>query len=227
MSPSLQSPHLIAVLAFEGVQLLDVAGPVQTFASANEIGSDGRGTPYRVVVVSRRGGAVCTSSGLPLVTRAISGGLKGSIDTLLIPGGPGVHEALKDARLVAWVRRQSSSARRIASICTGAFLLAQTGLLAGRRATTHWKSCSRLQQSYPDIMVDPDPIYLHEGRIWTSAGVTAGIDLSLALVQEDLGRSVAMQVARQPRGVSQTARRPVAIQRATAGAGHGGRSQRA
>jgi transcriptional regulator GlxA family with amidase domain len=192
-----QSPRLVVVLAFESVQLLDVAGPVQTFASANEIANDGRGAPYRVVVVSRRGGAVRTSSGLPLVTHAAADiAVKTRVDTLLIPGGLGVHQALKDSRLIAWVRRQASTAHRIASVCTGAFLLAQTGLLAGRRATTHWKSCGRLQQSHPEIEVDPDRIYIRDGHIWTSAGVTAGIDLSLALIEEDLGRKVAMQVAR-------------------------------
>jgi transcriptional regulator GlxA family with amidase domain len=115
---------------------------------------------------------------------------------LIMPGGPGVHAALKDEHIVDWVRRQTSSARRIASVCTGAFLLAETGILAGRRATTHWKSCGRLQQIHPDVLVDPNPIYIRDGRIWTSAGVTAGIDLSLALVEEDLGRKIAMQVAR-------------------------------
>jgi transcriptional regulator GlxA family with amidase domain len=121
-----RSPRLVAVLAFEGVQLLDVAGPVQTFASANEIDNDSRGAPYRVVVVSRRGGAVRTSSGLPLVTRAAAGvAAKTRIDTLLIPGGSGVHAALKDSRLVGWVRGQGAAVRRIASVCTGAFLLAQ------------------------------------------------------------------------------------------------------
>jgi transcriptional regulator GlxA family with amidase domain len=189
--------RLVAVLAFEGVQLLDVAGPVQTFASTNEIAKEALGASYRIVVVSRRGGPVCTSAGLPLFTLSTAAAIgKARIDTLIIPGGPGVHDALKDARTVAWVRRQVGTARRIASVCTGAFLLAETGALAGRRATTHWKSCTRLQHRYPDIRVDPDPIYVHEDRVWTSAGVTAGIDLSLALVQEDLGRKIAMQVAR-------------------------------
>jgi transcriptional regulator GlxA family with amidase domain len=188
--------RLVVVLAFEGAQLLDIAGPLQTFASANEIAKDARGAPYRLVVASRRGGPICTSSGLPLVTASIAGLRRARIDTLLIPGGPGVHQALKDSRLIAWVRRQSSTTRRIASVCTGAFLLAQTGLLDGRRATTHWKSCSRLQQSHPEIEVDPDRIYIRDEHIWTSAGVTAGIDLSLALIEEDLGRKVAMRVAR-------------------------------
>jgi transcriptional regulator GlxA family with amidase domain len=189
--------RLIAVLAFEGVQLLDVAGPVQTFAFANEIRKDARGAPYRIVVVSRRGGPICTSSGLPLLTRPIARATaKERIDTLIVPGGSGVHDALMDARTVDWVSRQPSRVRRIASVCTGAFLLAEAGILGGRRATTHWRACGHLQQRYPDIRVDSDPIYLRDGRIWTSAGVTAGIDLSLALVQEDLGRKAAMQVAR-------------------------------
>ena len=195
MQGSKAKPRLVAVLAFEGVQLLDVAGPAQTFASANEI--DARGARYRVVVVSRRGGPVTTTSGLSLVTEPIGRPVgKTRIDTLIVPGGAGVHEALKDARMVDWVRRQAAAARRAASVCTGAFLLAETGVLSGRRVTTHWKSAARLQQQYPDLRVEPDPIYLRQGTIWTSAGITAGIDLSLALVQEDLGRKVAMQVAR-------------------------------
>jgi transcriptional regulator GlxA family with amidase domain len=189
--------RLVVVLAFEAVQLLDVAGPVQTFASTNEIAKETRDSPYRVVVVSRRGGPVRSSAGLPLLTRSIAAAIgPAGIDTLIIPGGPGVHDALKDPPTVAWIRRQAASVRRIASVCTGAFLLAEAGVLAGRRATTHWKSCTRLQQHYPDIRVDPDSIYVREDRVWTSAGVTAGIDLSLALVQEDLGRKIAMRVAR-------------------------------
>jgi transcriptional regulator GlxA family with amidase domain len=195
--PPGRAQRLVAVLAFDGVQLLDVAGPVQTFAFANEIRKDARGAPYRIVVVSRRGGPVCTSSGLPLLTRSIARTTATvRIDTLIVPGGAGVHDALKDARIIDWVSRQSMRARRTASVCTGAFLLAEAGILAGRRVTTHWRACERLQQRYPDIVVDSDPIYLRDGRISTSAGVTAGIDLSLALVQEDLGRKAAMQVAR-------------------------------
>jgi transcriptional regulator GlxA family with amidase domain len=192
-------PRLVAVLAFEGAQLLDVAGPVQAFASANEIAQEtgGAAAPYRVVVVSRRGGAVTTTSGLPLVTEPMARAIgKSQIDTLIVPGGAGIHDALKEGPTVAWVRRQALTVRRIASVCTGAFLLAEAGLLTGRRATTHWKSHAGLAQQYPDVEVDPDPIYIRDGRIWTSAGITAGIDLSLALIQEDLGRKVAMQVAR-------------------------------
>ncbi|MGA8076401.1 MAG: GlxA family transcriptional regulator [Xanthobacteraceae bacterium] len=194
MPGSRAKPRLVAVLAFQGVQLLDVAGPVQTFASANEITAPGA---YRIVVVSGRGGAVMTTAGLPLVTEPIDRAIgQAAVDTLIVPGGAGVHDALADAGTVDWLRRQATAARRVASVCTGAFLLAEAGILSGRRATTHWKSAARLQQRYPDVRVDPDPIYLHEGKIWTSAGITAGIDLSLALVQQDLGRAVAMQVAR-------------------------------
>jgi len=196
MRGSNEKQRLIVVLSFEGVQLLDIAGPVQTFATANDIVKEARGVPYRVVVVSRRGGLVCTSSGLPLLTRPIGVTRDSKIDTLVLPGGPGVHDALKDPRAIDWVKRRFSSGCRIASVCTGAFILAEAGILAGRRATTHWKSCGRLQQRYPDIRVDADPIYVRDERVWTSAGITAGIDLSLALVQEDLGRNVAMQVAR-------------------------------
>jgi transcriptional regulator GlxA family with amidase domain len=198
MRRSKATERLIVVLAFDHVQLLDVAGPVQTFASANEMVEEAGGTaPYRIDVVSRRGGVVCTSAGLPLLTRSIGGATgKSRIDTLIIPGGSGVHQALQDTRVINWVRKRFPASRRIASVCTGAFLLAETGLLAGLRATTHWKSCTRLQQAHPDIHVDPDPIYVRANRIWTSAGVTAGIDLSLALIEEDLGRKVAMQVAR-------------------------------
>jgi len=195
MRRSKDTQRLIVVLAFEGVQLLDVAGPVQTFASANEMTK--HTAPYRIVVVSRRGGPVRTSAGLSLLTEQVGPAIgKAQIDTLIIPGGPGVHEALEDSWILNWVCKKFLSSRRIASVCTGAFLLAETGLLKGRRATTHWKSCSRLQERYPDIHVERDPIYVREDRIWTSAGVTAGIDLSLALIEEDLGRSLAMLVAR-------------------------------
>ena len=199
---SKETPRLVVVLGFENVQLLDVAGPVQTFASANEMvcgtrGAPSHGAPYRIVVVSRRGGAVRSSSGLPVVTQPIAKAVGNRrIDTLILPGGAGVHDAAANKKIVDWIRRQVSTSRRIASVCTGAFLLAEAGVLSGRRATTHWKFCARLQQQYPDIQVDPDPIYLHNDRIWTSAGITAGIDLSLALVQEDFGRKLAMQVAR-------------------------------
>jgi transcriptional regulator GlxA family with amidase domain len=118
------------------------------------------------------------------------------IDTLVVAGGQGVIRAAEDAELLDWVRRRALRARRVASVCTGAFLLAATGLLDGRRAVTHWDYCDRLARAYPKVHVDPDPIFVRDGMIWTSAGVTAGIDLALALVEDDVGRGVALRVAR-------------------------------
>ncbi|MGZ8676474.1 MAG: GlxA family transcriptional regulator, partial [Solirubrobacterales bacterium] len=121
---------------------------------------------------------------------------RGPIDTLVVAGGFGVHEAVGDEALVRWLRSAAGRSRRVASVCSGSFLLARAGLLEGRRATTHWSSCEELARRHPEITVDPDPIFVHDGDVWTSAGVTAGMDLSLALVERDLGRETALAVAR-------------------------------
>ena len=121
---------------------------------------------------------------------------KGPIDTLLVAGGLGVHAAAEDTRLVSWVRAAAARSRRVGSVCTGAFLLAEAGLLDGRRATTHWASCDELARRHPEVEVEPDPIFVRDGDVYTSAGVTAGMDLALALVEEDLGRDVALEIAR-------------------------------
>jgi transcriptional regulator GlxA family with amidase domain len=118
------------------------------------------------------------------------------LDTLIVAGGQGAIRGAEDARLVEWLKRRAGAARRTASVCTGAFLLAATGLLDRRRAVTHWDYCDLLRRLHPDVTVEPDPIFVHDGPIWSSAGVTAGIDLSLALVEEDLGRAIALAVAR-------------------------------
>jgi transcriptional regulator GlxA family with amidase domain len=125
------------------------------------------------------------------------GNVRGPLDTLVVAGGTGTARALEDRALVGLVKRAAGRARRVASVCTGAFLLAEAGLLDGRRATTHWSACARLAARYPQLEVDPDPIFVRDGRIWTSAGVTAGMDLALALVEEDHGRDVALAVARE------------------------------
>ena len=194
--------RLVVIVAFDRAQLLDVAGPLQTFATTCETVA-GRGAeqdlrrlPYEVAVVSSSGGPIRTSSGLAIETRPLAAFAGRSIDTMIIAGGPGVHPACDDRRLLRWVVRAASKARRVCSVCTGAFMLAGAGLLAGRRAVTHWDSCTRLQARYPEIHVETDPIYVRDGRFWTSAGVTAGIDLALALVEDDLGRSIALHVAR-------------------------------
>ena len=187
------SPRTIAFLAFDRFQLLDITGPLQTFASASELAA----TPaYRPVVVSCDGGLVASSSGVRLDTLSFRQAVRLRIDTLVVPGGPGVNRAARDARTVAWVRRHALAARRAGSVCTGAFLIATAGLLDGRPATTHWRDCDRLARRFPQLRVDRDAIFIRDGTIFTSAGVTAGIDLALALIEEDLGRPLAMRVAR-------------------------------
>ena len=174
--------------------MLDVTGPLQVFATANDtLGDDG--PAYTLHVMSREGGAVLSSSGLGLVTEPLSS-CPASADTLIVAGGPGVEAAATNASLVGWVRGRALGARRFASVCTGAVLLAATGLLDGRRAATHWSLCADLSRRFPAVRVEPDPIFVRDGPAWTSAGVTAGIDLALALVEEDLGRTIALAVAR-------------------------------
>jgi transcriptional regulator GlxA family with amidase domain len=138
---------------------------------------------------------VSASAGLGLTTQELPRP-GAALDTLLIVGGPGVEAAAADAALVDWVRRRARKARRVASVCTGAFLLASTGVLDGRRAATHWSFCTEFARRFPAVHVESDPIFVRDGAVWTSAGVTAGIDLALALVEQDLGRTVALAVAR-------------------------------
>jgi len=186
----------IEVLTFPAVQLLDVTGPIQVFASANDLVANAGGAPpYRIRVVTQGDQGVMSSAGVALAAAPLS--QRGeALDTLLVAGGQGVEAAAANPALVDWLRQRARRARRVASVCTGAFLLAAAGLLDGRRAVTHWKDCARLAQRFPALRVEPDPIFLCDGGVWTSAGVTAGIDLALALVEEDLGRAMALAVAR-------------------------------
>jgi transcriptional regulator GlxA family with amidase domain len=190
-------PRVIELLAFPSVQLLDVAGPLQVFATANEFAGDqhGEAAPYILRVVARSDTSVMTSSGLGLAVEPLPSS-DTVPDTLLVAGGSGVEQAATDRVLVDWLRDRAGRARRVASVCTGAFLLASAGVLNGRRATTHWSMATELGRRFPEVRVEPDPIFLRDGSVWTSAGVTAGIDLALALVEEDLGRGVALAVAR-------------------------------
>jgi transcriptional regulator GlxA family with amidase domain len=187
------APRPVEVLAFEGVQLLDVAGPLQVFATASERG--GIGQPYAPRVIAAGGPMLTASAGLRLMADPLPD-LDAPLDTLVVAGGPGVLAACDDPALVAWVRARAGRARRVASVCTGAFLLGAAGLLDGRRAVTHWKHCGALAARYPRARVEPDPIFVQDGPVWSSAGVTAGIDLTLALVEADLGRPLALAVAR-------------------------------
>jgi transcriptional regulator GlxA family with amidase domain len=189
-------PHRIAILGFPDVQLLDVTGPFQVFASANRLAEEaGAAAPYTLSMVSAVSGPIVSSSGLALVAEALPAADQ-RLDTLIIAGGPGVRTAYQDRSLVDWVRQRAGVTARVASVCTGAFLLAATGLLDGKRATTHWSRCADLAAEFPAVRVEQDPIYVNDGAVWTSAGVTAGIDMALALVQADLGRTAATAVAR-------------------------------
>ncbi|MHC1949383.1 GlxA family transcriptional regulator [Bradyrhizobium sp. UFLA06-06] len=186
----------IEVLAYPAVQLLDVTGPLQVFASANALAAKaGNAEPYEVRVVAKDGPHVESSAGVGLAVHPLPA-IGTAVDTLVIPGGDGVNAAANDRMLVDWVCKRAGQARRTASVCTGAFLLAASGALDGRRAVTHWQFCAELAERFPDVRVEPDPIFVRDGSFWTSAGVTSGIDLALALVEEDLGRTAALAVAR-------------------------------
>ncbi|EFI51703.1 GlxA family transcriptional regulator [Afipia sp. 1NLS2] len=189
-------PRRIEILAFPGVQLLDVAGPLQVFATANVIATkSGGAAPYDLQVVAPKGATVTTSAGLGLVTAPLPRA-RSTLDTLLVAGGAGVRKASTDKALVKWVQGRAAQARRVASVCTGAFLLGAAGLLDGKRAVTHWTECKELARRFPAIHVEPDPIFVQDGAVWSSAGITAGIDLALALVEQDIGREMALAVAR-------------------------------
>jgi transcriptional regulator GlxA family with amidase domain len=186
----------VVIVTFEGVQPLDAVGPHEVFAGATRAAASlGRAGGYRVDLVSASGGPVRAESGLELVTRPLSEPA-GRIDTLVLAGGSGAEAAAGNDALVAWIRGAAPGCRRIATVCSGAFIGAAAGLLSGRRVTTHWARADQLRKAHPDLAVDPDPIYVRDGKYWSSAGVTAGIDLSLALVQDDLGIDVAQTVAR-------------------------------
>jgi transcriptional regulator GlxA family with amidase domain len=188
--------RLIEVLAYPSVQLLDVTGPLQVFATANDqITQAGGAAPYVLRVIAKSGQAVMASAGLAIAAGPLPRA-SSVVDTLLVAGGPGVEAAAADPALVDWVRQHATKARRVASVCTGAYLLAASGVLDGRRVATHWSVCKEFARRYPAVRVEPDPIFVRDGSVWTSAGVTAGIDLALALVEQDLGRTVALAVAR-------------------------------
>ena len=182
----------IEVLAFPDVQMLDVAGPIQVFTAANERATSPHARlPYETRVIAPEGAEIRATSGLAFATEPLPDP-SDPVDTLIVAGGQGVMRAVEDASLVEWLKVRAGAARRTASVCTGAFLLAAAGLLDHRRAVTHWEYCDELSRRHPAVTVEPDPIFVHDGPMWTSAGVTSGIDLSLALVEEDLGRALAL-----------------------------------
>ncbi|MCK1754408.1 GlxA family transcriptional regulator [Bradyrhizobium sp. 137] len=185
----------VVIVALPWVQLLDVAGPLDVFAEANV--QAGRAA-YALFVAATEPGPIFSSSGVRLMPdRIIDRDLQEPIDTLLVAGCPNATEIPANANVVGWLRRRASRTRRFGSVCSGAFFLAAAGLLDGRRVTTHWAVADTLASKFPSVTVDKDAIYVIDGKLRTAAGVTAGLDLALALVEEDLGRETAMKVASQ------------------------------
>ena len=182
----------IVIVGFPGVQALDLVGPFDVFTGASLL----RDGAYEVVLAAAPGQPGSTGTGLAFRAAALPDP-KEPVDTVLLPGGAGVDDARANADLIAWIRGVAPTARRIVSVCTGAFLAAQAGLLDGCRATTHWAFARRMQDEFPAVEVDPEPIFVRSSeKVWTAAGVAAGIDLALSLVEDDLGTEVAQTVAR-------------------------------
>jgi transcriptional regulator GlxA family with amidase domain len=183
----------IAMLTFPKVQAIDVFGPIEVFSAADRLAGGGE---YAVELLAEGRGSIETSSGVRVMPDRAASACRESLNTLIVAGGDGVGAALGERRLVRWIARAAGRSRRVCSVCTGAFLMAEAGLLDGRRATTHWAACDELARRFPAVLVEPDPIFVRDGDVATSAGVTAGIDLALALVEEDLGPEAAREVAR-------------------------------
>lgn len=187
----------VVLLAYDDMNLLDLCGPLQALSTASKRHTGKGPALYDTVVASAEGGLITTSAGLPVMTVAIAtlDGLE--IDTLIAPGGCKGQEFHAPAALVNWIALQAPKVRRLCSVCTGAFLLAAAGQLEGKRAATHWEWVDRLRSQHPGIDIDADKIFIKDGSVWTSAGVSAGIDLTLALIEEDYGHHVAIETARQ------------------------------
>ena len=190
-------PRRVVIAAYDGVSLLDLAGPLEAFRVASAFGSESAScASYDCVVASVRGGSVKTADGVALVAKSMRWLSRKPIDTLIVPGAFMVDDVTRDRALVQWVRRHAASCRRVCSVCVGSFLLAAAGVLDGRRAATHWMHAPLLAARHPRVTVEPDAIFVRDGAVWSSAGVTTGIDLALALIEHDAGRELAMRVAR-------------------------------
>jgi transcriptional regulator GlxA family with amidase domain len=190
----------IGIIAFPGSQILDIAGPLAVFTEANRFcrgDFKAKQEAYQVELISTESDRLIDCyCGVNLTAKTDFRSVRGKFDTLIIAGGYGVMQVEKIAGLLPWLRKASNGSRRIGSVCSGAFALAAAGLLDGRRATTHWYYCQQMAERFPAVQFDPDPIFIRDGAVYTSAGVTAGIDLSLALIEEDLGAELALLVAR-------------------------------
>jgi len=193
MSCTKFKPINIVFVVYPGIKLLDLTGPLQVFADAKDE-NDNKG--YQISVCSIDGGTVSSDTILSIPSKPISILRRRRIDTLIVVGGNGVFDAIKELKLVKLVNQLASRSRRVGAVCTGAFLLAECGLLNGRSVATHWDHCNKLQDSYPKLKVKADSIFSNDGIYWTSAGVTAGIDMSLKMISDDLGRTAALELAR-------------------------------
>ncbi|WP_328673659.1 GlxA family transcriptional regulator [Streptomyces sp. NBC_00328] len=188
------SERRVVVVVYAGAMALDITGPIEVLDIANRLLDPGA-VPYRIELVSADAPLVRTSSGVSVGAQPLEAG-QGSVDTLLVPGGWSVGEALRDQALVSWIGAAAARSRRVASVCGGSFLLAEAGLLDGRRATTHWAYSETMARRYPAVTVDAEPIFVWDGPFVTSAGVSTGIDMALALVEADHGAALALETAR-------------------------------
>lgn len=204
------------IFVYDGVQVLDIAGVAQALSTANE---EGAAPKYDLCLCTLTSRTVQTASGFGITAQSLPH--SGDVDTIFIPGGPGVHQLRLNRDAISALLRSCRRARRICAVCTGAFAVGATGLLDNRTAVTHWRSCARFAQEFPKIKVDPEPLFIRDGDIWTTAGVTAGIDLTLSLIEDDYGAALASRVARRlvvymkrPGGQRQYSE-PMALQEAT------------
>jgi transcriptional regulator GlxA family with amidase domain len=195
-------PRLIGFLGFDGVQALDLFGPADVFVSdvflSRELGGETqtRWPPYEVRIIGATGRRFMTSSGISVRADSVMGG-RMKLDTLIVPGGAGLRRAGVGEKVAAWIAATAPGVRRIASVCTGVYGLAPTGLLDGRRVTTHWTATADVARRFPKLRVEPDALFIRDGKFYTSAGITAGIDLALSLIEEDEGPAAALAVARE------------------------------
>lgn len=191
------------MVAFDGAQILDITGPLEILAGvSDELALQGRtGPAYEMQIVASKKGPIKTTSGMRLhADRSfddVTDAELGALDTLMVCGGDGTYEAIRNERIVEFVRRAGQHARQLVSICSGTFLLAEAGLIDGHRVTSHWSAVELLAKHYPSLEVEKDAIYVRDRNVWSSAGITAGMDLALALVEEDWGREMALAVARR------------------------------
>jgi transcriptional regulator GlxA family with amidase domain len=194
ISRQMKNRHIV-IVTFPGCQLLDVSGPASVFATAAEVPGT---NPYKITLVSSQGGEIASSCGIGISTQSAESIAVSSIDLLLVAGGSeeGLRLLCTDQKMASWARAVSQHAARFGSVCTGSFVIAAWGLADGKRIATHWASSRLLSQLFPSVTIDPDPIYVEDGKLWTSAGITTGIDMALAIVARDHGEGVAASVAR-------------------------------